>query len=123
MKFCIFLLFVTLSIGVNAQLAKTSWKGTFLVPEPVECSFTFHADTAFLSVTSTGEVMETMKYRLSGDTLFLSKLYGISPCYDDKEAVYLCKVEKKKLLITVLDDYCYMRAGAFPVSGLELIEP
>lgn len=123
MRYAIFVLFFCLSLGGRAQLANTSWKGTFTVPELIECDFIFKTDTAFLSAPALGGVIETMRYRVSGDTLFVSRISGMSPCYGDKEAVYLMKIENRKLFVTVVDDFCDIRAQAFPKDGLNMIEP
>ncbi len=123
MRYIIFVLFLSVSVNVKAQLANTKWKGEFTVPDRIECEFLFNADTAFLSSASLGGVIETMNYRVSGDTIFLSRISGMSPCYGDKEASYLFRIDEKKLFVTVIDDFCDIRANAFPKDGLVMIEP
>lgn len=119
--FFVFLLFSF--PGLKAQLANTTWVGDFAVPTPTECSFIFSADTASLKLNQTNEVVEIMSYRVSGDTLFLRKISGMSPCYDQGDAVYRYKIEDKKLMLTALQDMCDIRRDAFPSTGLQLVEP
>ncbi len=123
MKYCIsFFLLFSFYIS-KAQLTNTTWIGDFAVPSPMECSFIFTADTALVKLNETNEILEIMTYRVSGDTLFLKKVSGMSPCNDGEPAVYSYKIKDKRLNLSPLDDVCDIRRDAFPANGLVLSEP
>lgn len=123
MKF-IFIFFLLFAFGSSeAQLTNTTWKGMFNVPYPMECNFAFGADTATLYMSDGSGVVETMKYRVSNDSVFIVKLSGESPCYDEKEAIYSYKITDQELMLVALEDNCEERSNAFPTEGMEMIKP
>lgn len=105
--------FVMMAATVSAQapLANSTWKGTMNVPSPAEVSLEFKGDT--LNVLMQEQSIETMTYTVSGDTLVITKLYGSSPCSDEK-GTYQFSIKEKQLFIKPLSDACELRAAAFP---------
>ena len=94
-----------------AQLADTKWQGTFYIPSENECYLHFKKDTLNLVFAESGDIIEAMKYTVSGDTLTLSKLYGGSPC-EETAALYKFKVNADKLKLSIVSDNCSARASA-----------
>lgn len=118
-------LILTLAIGFSsfakAQLANTSWKGNFNVPDPTEMILQFKADSVLLDYTY-GVTLETMSYSINNDTLFLRKLDGRSDCSYSDNASYKFGIKDKKLVLSLINDGCATRADAWPSDGLEIIE-
>lgn len=110
----IFLLLL-ISPNIKGQLKNTIWLGELRMPFPMECFYSFQKDTARLSMIETNEDFEVMLYHTKSDTLFLSKLYGISPCPIETIGAYLFRIKDEKLYLKPLDDNCMERAASFPV--------
>ncbi len=113
-----------------SPLAGTSWKGTSYVPDPLTCIMKFSNDTVRLMYADDPEIniqdshggmravsgkdsaiLETMTYRLSGDTLELHKVSGGSPCGDEK-GQYKVQMTSGKLKFIVVQDPCTVRPYA-----------
>jgi hypothetical protein len=109
--FPLLILMLFFSGNTFAQLADTKWQGTFYIPSENECYLHFKKDTLTLEFAETGDIIETMKYSVSGDTLTISKLAGGSPC-ESSDAFYRLKVSADKLKLTILKDDCGARASA-----------
>ena len=109
--FLLLLLFIA-GFSASAQLEDTKWRNTVNIPDPVECMFHFKKDTVNLYVVADGSLIESMTYKISKDTLKLTKVSGMSPC---SEVVGLYKMERKddKLFITAINDECSERSSAF----------
>lgn len=123
MKYIMLFFLLFLFSYSEAQLKNTTWKGTFNIPYPAECNFAFGADTATLFLADGSVVIETMKYRLSHDSVFIFKLSGSSPCYDEIEAIYSYRIDDKKLKLVALADDCEERSSAFPSQEMEMVKP
>ncbi|MEO5946282.1 MAG: hypothetical protein ABIP79_05660 [Chitinophagaceae bacterium] len=95
----------------SAQLTDTKWKGTFYIPDAYECHMDFKKDTLNLVIAASGDIIETMKYSLAGDTLTIIKLNGSSPC-GDEVGIYTFKINGDKLKITLVKDNCGDRSSA-----------
>lgn len=121
MKFLIFAFLVFLHYGLQAQVKSSSWQGTIYVPTPMDCRLDFRTDTAVIRSLESGEMVEMMNYRTAGDTLYLRKLGGMSPCDFEKEAIYLYRIDGERLLLNVQQDECDARRYAFPKDGWERI--
>lgn len=114
MKKSILIICITLSFAgvASAQLTGTKWKGLPNIPEPYEAIFDFRKDTLLLVVEQT-IIVETMTYSLKGDTLFLKKLDGKSPCENGSEGSYKLVKDGDKFTLVSLKDDCSERAAAF----------
>ncbi len=79
---------------IKAQLANTSWKRKFNLPDPGEMILQFKADTLLLNDTN-GSTFESMSYKISNDTLSILKLSGESDCSYSEYATYLVEIKEK----------------------------
>lgn len=109
------LFFITLS--ANAQLPESKWKGTLNIPSPAECLFEFKKDTVFLYLVADNSLIETMSYSTKGDSLFLTKVNGMSPCTGETKGVYRFEIKEDKLYIKPLSDDCQERLEAFTADA------
>lgn len=120
MRTIIMLLAITATISIAWQpktaepLANTSWRGTLLVPDAMSALLTFTADSLKASINY--EVIETMQYKTKGDTLFIHKLSGNSPC-GSEEASYTYSVKDDVLVLKAIKDDCEIRSSAFSPEG------
>lgn len=80
----LFLFMVCLVCGTitQAQIANTKWAGKLAVPELLPVTLSFKADVFEIYLTENMELLESMSYKISGDTLNLTKTTGGSPCAD-----------------------------------------
>lgn len=120
--------------SLHAQLppmAGTSWKGTLYIPTPETCALKFGTDTLGLiyfedrSITKMDArgnpqditvhdsmTVEQMNYKLRGDTLFIKKINGRSPC-DGQPGQYKLTILNDKMTFTAISDPCEPRIDAF----------
>ena len=108
------LLFIAVKFSSAQTLENTRWYGTIFAPDPYSASFYFQKDTVLISVQ--GQMVEGMRYKLSGDTLTLNKIWGQSDC-NDATGTYLIKIENETLFFTVISDACELRPHAFSKEG------
>ena len=101
-----------------AQLANTSWTGTFNIPDPSEMIVEFKTDTVNV-IFKDRTFLESMKYQVNGDTLLLTKIDGESPCSFTETATYKMETKDNKLFISALKDLCPERVSAWPANGLQ----
>ncbi len=120
MQKLLIILTVTAAVSIawhnkNAEpLANTKWNGTLLVPDAMEGSLAFTKDSLTASINS--EVVETNQYRVNGDTLFIHKLSGTSPC-GSEEGSYIYSIKGDVLYLKLISDNCSLRSGAFSSDG------
>lgn len=105
----------------SAQIANTSWSGTFNIPDPAQMVLQFKSDTLLLSF-SNNNVLESMTYKINSDTLFIVKIDGQSPCDYTTPAIYKLTMKEERLFITALKDDCSERVSAWPQDGLNRID-
>lgn len=113
-----FFFFVAFAFGAKAQIKNTSWIGVFNVPMEMDLVLSISEETMDLFVEGSNAPVESMKYKISGDTLLIEKISGQSPCALGTTGLYQIKLEEKKLRIVPLKDDCDMRANCWPVEGL-----
>jgi hypothetical protein len=99
----------------SAQLEHSKWKGVANVPEPYDCMFDFRKDTVYL-MAGEAVLLETMTYKLSGDTLILTKIDGKSPCAKESAGYFKIETKGESFKLTSLKDDCPGRAEAFVVA-------
>lgn len=97
----------------QAQLANTRWTSKMNIPSTMETVLDFKKDSLILTIAQTGDVVETMTYTVSGDTLKLVKLDGGSPCDNSTVGSYKLLMKEGKLYISPIADDCYERKEAF----------
>lgn len=96
----------------SAQLENTRWRNTLQVPDPVDCEFRFKKDTLEAYTVADGQLIETMTYKFSKDTLRIVKVSGTSPC-NDITGIYKAVIKDNQLTILPIDDPCMERSNAF----------
>ncbi len=96
------------------QLKDTRWEGMLHVPEATAAEIEFKTDSIFISVG--GDLVETNGYEISGDTLKMRKLTGMSSC-DTETAHYRFSIKENTLKLTAIKDNCEERKGAFSPEG------
>lgn len=127
---CALLLFISIfSKQINAQLANTTWKGVFNIPQPTECIMQMKQDTFYVIYADgfdpdnmdLNTILETSTYKVNHDTLTIQKISGGSPCSSDIIGKYSFAIKNEVLYISVIDDECNPRAMAFPSDPLTLV--
>ncbi len=116
-KITLFLTFLILSvITVSAQtgLSATRWKGIAYIPDAAEVTLSFTKDSVVM--LRDNDPLETMHYSLSGDTLRIEKLSGMSPC-GVNTGTYKLSIKNNNLFLEVIKDECPERINAFSLEG------
>jgi hypothetical protein len=106
-------MFTLIGLLAQAQLTSSKWNGSLNVPELVPVALTFKSDTLEVIYAENGEVLETMSYKVSGDTLLLKKISGGSPCPDGSTFKVKYSIKQEHLVITPLSDDCPMRSESW----------
>ncbi|SFI05547.1 hypothetical protein [Halpernia frigidisoli] len=128
-----FLLLLFLFLGFNtlsAQLENTVWKGTFMVPTPIESVLEFGKDTVNLKFAegfvinsnSDEELTEKMSYKIDKDTIAFQKISGGSPCDAKAVGVYRFQLNDNKLSLAMIKDDCVERSSAFPEEPMTAVK-
>ena len=96
-----------------AQLENSKWQGVFKIPGEEDCFFDFKKDTVSFHFSSSGDLIETMLYTISNDSIHIKKIEGMSPCDGGDTGNYKMKLDGDKLCFTLIDDPCEARSAAF----------
>lgn len=107
------LLLMCLGTFAHAQLANTKWTGSLTVPEPTPVYLNFQTDVFEVFLAESNELVETMSYKISGDTITVKKTSGNSACPDGSTFTLKYAVQGEQLLLTPLSDDCPERSGAW----------
>jgi hypothetical protein len=99
--------------GSNA-LMNTKWKGILNIPSPSEGVLVFKKDSGIAYYNN--HIIETMSYKLNGDTIILRKLSGGSPC-NNESGSYKFNIKNDVLTLSVLQDNCEARISTFSPEG------
>ena len=108
-----FMLFTCLGLVAHAQIANTKWTGNLMVPDPAAVTLSFEADVFEVYIAENNQLLETMSYKISGDTILLRKTSGGSPCPDGSAFTLKYTIQGAQLLLTLLSDECPERVGAW----------
>lgn len=100
---------------VKGELANTIWKGQFNIPNSRMMFLKFKTDTVELKYPDNTPI-ETMKYKISNDTLTIRKLSGATSCSYTEDATYKIMIKDKKLVLTLLNDDCHDRRTVWPTD-------
>jgi hypothetical protein len=108
----IFLLLVVIigGLAANAQLAKTKWKGTLQLDNPLEVIFDFGKDSLFVYTLADNSALETMTFTDSDKVLTIKKVYGQSDC-NETEGKYKYEIKNDELVLTLVSDDCTGRSS------------
>jgi hypothetical protein len=110
MKKIILLLFVTFGAFVSqAQLAKTKWKGTLQLDNPLEVIFDFGKDSLFVYTVADNSALETMTFTDADKVLTIKKVFGQSDCAET-EGKYKYEIKNGELILTLVSDECAGRS-------------
>lgn len=96
-----------------AQLSGTRWTGNVAAPEVIPVTLNFNADVFEVLVSESNEIIETMTYKVSGDTLIVKKTSGGSPCPNGSAFKVKFAIQGDRLMITPISDDCPMRAESW----------
>lgn len=109
-------MFTILSMACSlakAQFADTKWNGALAVPDTTGVILDFKKDLMTVIVDQSGEVLETMSYTVSADTLIFKKVSGQSPCSESSLSKLRFTIADNKLTIIPVSDDCQVRADAW----------
>lgn len=97
----------------QAQIENSKWSGNLAVPEMVPVTLNFKADTFDIFWAENNELLESMTYKISGDTLTLKKTSGGSPCPEGSTFKLKFSTQGDQMTLTLLSDDCPERAAAW----------
>lgn len=112
-KILLIILLGTACSLAQAQIANSKWTGTLMIPDPASVTLDFKKDAVDVILDQSGEVLESMKFTVKADTLFLQKISGNSPCSEQSIAKLKFSIADNKLTVTSLVDDCPERAAAW----------
>ena len=111
------LFFLVLCLSVScvsvAQLTKTKWKGSMLIPDETETIVSFSKDTMLAFIGKGETLLETSTYTVKGDTLLLKSVSGSSQCGPQTIGVYRWAIKGSSLSISPVTDDCSRRFQAW----------
>jgi hypothetical protein len=111
MKKIVFLMLVSFAtVSLHAQLAKTKWKGTLQLDNPVDVIFDFGKDSLSVSVVENSAGLETMLFTDKDGVLSINKVYGQSDCDTQATGKYKYEIKGEELLLTLVSDDCPNRS-------------
>jgi subtilisin family serine protease len=109
------LLFFSLSSFTQVSLSNNTWYAHTNIPRSTDIQLVFKKDS-FLILDETGrQTGETMVYALHGDSLFIKKISGLTPCANETEGWYrIGWLENgKNLSFQTIGDPCPERVNFF----------
>ncbi len=111
MKKVLFILIISfITVGVNAQLANTKWKGLLNLDNPTDAIFSFSNDTLDVLNAMDNSSMETMKFTVKDSVLIVQKLFGHSECDNNTIGNYKFTINGDDMTLKVMSDACDDRA-------------
>lgn len=130
-----------LSLSSKGQLQHEQWKGNMDIPMSTLCLLDFKNDTATIyyageemlnipdangqerMVTSKDSaIIEVMQYTIHGDSLFVQKIRGLSPCNLEGKGLYRIIHQDNKMHLILLSDQCADRGSALNDKVFEKIK-
>lgn len=108
-KIILLLCIVIVAVSANAQLAKTKWKGTLQLDNPIEVVFDFGKDSLSVYTVADNSALETMTFTDSNNVLIIKKVYGQSDC-NEVEGKYKYEIKGEELVLTLVADDCTGRS-------------
>jgi len=111
MKKITLLLMVTIgALTTQAQLAKTKWKGTLQLDNPLEVIWDFGNDSLVVYALADNSALETMTFKDADKTLTIKKVFGQSDC-TESEGKYKYEIKNDELVLTLISDECTGRSS------------
>lgn len=108
------LVFSIITVSAQTNLTATKWKGVAYIPDAAEVILSFTKDSVVM--LRNNDPLETMHYTLSGDTLSIAKLSGMSPC-GQNAGTYKLSIKNNTLFLEAINDDCNERMNAFSPEG------
>ena len=108
MKKMLFILVFSLAIaGVKAQLAGTKWKMILNMGNgDTETTCAFSKDSLVVTVTGSGDHVETLSYTLKDNVLTIQKAYGQSDCDTNAIGKYKVDITSTDMAFALVSDDC-----------------
>ncbi|GAB3737632.1 hypothetical protein [Spirosoma lituiforme] len=103
---------LTATAQVKNQLANTAWQGTVETSKVVDVVLRYGADTMTMYTVADKQLLETMTYRMKGDSLTWKKVSGTSPCDTQAIGIYQVLIKNEEMVLKLLKDDCPLRAGS-----------
>ncbi|MFI5153292.1 MAG: hypothetical protein ACHQET_08175 [Chitinophagales bacterium] len=108
-KIILLLCVVIFAASANAQLAKSKWKGTLQLDNPIEVVFDFGKDSLSVYTVADNSALETMTFTDVDNVLVIKKVYGQSDC-NEVEGKYKYEIKNEELVLTLVADDCAGRS-------------
>jgi len=108
MKKMLFILAFSLAVaGAKAQLADTKWKMILNMGSgDTETTCTFSKDSLVVTITSSGEHVETLSYTLKDNILTVQKANGQSDCDTSAVGKYKVDITNTDMAFVLVSDDC-----------------
>ena len=117
MKKVIFFVVATLSISFAfCQLKNTKWSGSLKGDNPRGAILDFGKDTLTVYSSTGSELIETMTYTTSGQTVTLIKINGQSDCDEATPGTYQFSIKNDKVVFKLASDACTDRSSALDAT-------
>jgi hypothetical protein len=110
-KITFLLLLAFAAVTTNAQLAKTKWKGTLQLDNPVDVIFDFGKDSLSVYTVAENSGLETMTYSAKDAVLSITKAYGQSDCDSQVTGKYKFEIKDDEMSLTLIADDCANRSA------------
>jgi hypothetical protein len=112
MKKIVFLVLVSFAtVSLHAQLAKTKWKGTLQLDNPVDVVFDFGKDSLTVYTVENNAGLETMVFTDKDAVLSIKKVYGQSDCDVAVTGKYKYEIKDTEMVLTLISDDCPNRSN------------
>ncbi|MFZ4059096.1 MAG: hypothetical protein ACOYKE_13215 [Ferruginibacter sp.] len=115
--FALVALFLT-QFNPTEVLVNTKWEGSLNIPTEVNGGIEFKKDTMYIMYEN--NIVETMTYKEKGDSLFIQKVSGGSPC-EAELGTYTFKIAYDILVLNLVQDNCSERSEAFSPAGYKKV--
>jgi len=111
-------IFLSIS-ATKAQLANTTWQGLIKGDAPRRVLLEFKKDSLNMLSVGDSTLQEKMMCAISGNSLLLFKVNGVSDCDNTTPGNYQFEIKKDSLFISLISDKCDDRSSA--INGTKFI--
>jgi hypothetical protein len=105
---------LTFNASAQISIADTRWDARTTIPQSIDLKLEFSRDS-FSIYRLNGKLAETSYFLQKNDSLFIRKLWGVSPCSSGYEAWYNIEwlENGNKFILHSLSDTCRQRANSW----------
>ena len=98
----------------QTPIANTKWNAHHEIPQNMDLIYLFKKDSFFI-LRPNGRLAETMIFSQKGDSLYIKKITGVTPCIEGAEGWYKIQwfENGKTFSMSNLSDSCRQRANSF----------